>query len=56
MKNSVVWDITPCGSCNKRLFGGTCRVHIRSVLRLLVIAGVVPNSPILVTLIIEAIR
>jgi hypothetical protein len=23
MKNGVFWDVTPCGSCNKRRFGGT---------------------------------
>jgi hypothetical protein len=22
-KNGVFWDITPCGSCKKRRFGGT---------------------------------
>jgi hypothetical protein len=23
MKNVVFWDVTPCGSCKKRRFGGT---------------------------------
>jgi hypothetical protein len=23
MKNAVFWDITPCGSCKNRRFGGT---------------------------------
>jgi hypothetical protein len=23
MKNDVFWDVTPCGSCEKRRFGGT---------------------------------
>jgi hypothetical protein len=23
MKNGVVWDVTPCGSCKNRRFGGT---------------------------------
>jgi hypothetical protein len=23
MKNGVFWDITPCGSCKNRRFGGT---------------------------------
>jgi hypothetical protein len=23
MKNGVFWDVTPCGSCKKRRFGGT---------------------------------
>jgi hypothetical protein len=40
MKNGVFWDVTPCGS-----------VH-----RLLVTASVVPSSPILVTLMKEALR
>jgi hypothetical protein len=23
MKNGVFWDVTPCGSCENRCFGGT---------------------------------
>jgi hypothetical protein len=23
MKNGVFWDVTPCGSCHNRRFGGT---------------------------------
>jgi hypothetical protein len=23
MKNAVIWDVTPCGSCKNRRFGGT---------------------------------
>jgi hypothetical protein len=23
MKNDVFWDVTPCGSCKNRRFGGT---------------------------------
>jgi hypothetical protein len=23
MKNAVFWDVTPCGSCKNRCFGGT---------------------------------
>jgi hypothetical protein len=49
MKNYVFWDVTPCGSCNNKLF-------FRSVRRLLVTANVVPSSPILVTLMMEALR
>jgi hypothetical protein len=41
MKNGVFWDVTPCGSCKNR--------------RLLIIASVVPSSPILVTLMKEAL-
>jgi hypothetical protein len=26
MKNVVFWDVTPCGSCKNRRFGGTCRL------------------------------
>jgi hypothetical protein len=39
MKNGVFWDVTPCSS----------------VRRLLVTANVVPSSPILVTLMMEAL-
>jgi hypothetical protein len=55
-KNGVFWDVTPCGSCKSRCFGGTWNhlVFLRSVRRLLVAACVVPSSPILVTLIKEA--
>jgi hypothetical protein len=27
MKNGVFWDVTPCGSCKNRRFGGTQRLH-----------------------------
>jgi hypothetical protein len=47
MKNGVFWDVTPCGSCNL--------VFLRSVRRLLVTISVVPSSPILVTLMKEAL-
>jgi hypothetical protein len=47
MKNDVFSDFTPCGSCKNRRFGRTCR--------LLVTANVVPSSPILVTLMKEAL-
>jgi hypothetical protein len=40
MKNGVLWDVTPCGS----------------VCRLLITASVVPSSPILVTLVKEALN
>jgi hypothetical protein len=23
MENGVIWDVTPCGSCKNRCFGGT---------------------------------
>jgi hypothetical protein len=41
MKNGVFWDVTACGSC--------------SVRGLVVTASVVPSSPIVVTLIKEAL-
>jgi hypothetical protein len=44
MKNGVFWDVTPCGSSNRRTL-----VFLRSVRRLLVAASVVPSSPIPVT-------
>jgi hypothetical protein len=59
-KNSIVWVVTPCDSCKDRRFGGTYRLYhqivvfLRSLIRLLVTANV-PSSPILVTLMIEAI-
>jgi hypothetical protein len=46
MKNGVFLDVTPCGSC---------KVFLLSVRRLLVTARVVPSSPILVTLMKEAL-
>jgi hypothetical protein len=51
MKNAVFWDVTLCGSCNNRHIGAMYRLHLhrflRRVHRLLVIANVVPSSPIL---------
>jgi hypothetical protein len=29
MKNVVFWDVTPCGSCKNRHFGGKHRHHIK---------------------------
>jgi hypothetical protein len=60
-KNVFFWDVTPCGSCKNRRFGGTERLHtryeeiLRSERRLLVTANVVSSSPILVTLMMEAL-
>jgi hypothetical protein len=54
MKSAVLCDVTPCGSCKNRRIGGTYRLHLRSVLQLLVTAKV-PSSPILFTLKMEAI-
>jgi hypothetical protein len=30
MKNCVIWDVTPCGSCKNRRFGGTYRLLLSS--------------------------
>jgi hypothetical protein len=27
MKNAIFWEVTPCGSCKNRRFGGTQRLH-----------------------------
>jgi hypothetical protein len=56
MKNGVFWDDTPCGACYNRRFGATSRLHHRSVRRLLLTANVVPSSPILVLVMMEALR
>jgi hypothetical protein len=29
MKNTVFWDVTPCGSCKNRRFGGSYRLFMR---------------------------
>jgi hypothetical protein len=50
VKNAVFWDFMPCGSC-KKVFDF---VFLRSMRRLLVTANV-PISPILVTLMTEAL-
>jgi hypothetical protein len=69
MKNAVFWDMAPCGSSENRRFGGTYRLHhqsekdqrawnnvSRNTQRASVpTSNVVASSPILVTLIIEAI-
>jgi hypothetical protein len=61
MKIGVFWDVTPCGTCKNRRFGGTSRlvhqadIFLRSVCRLLVAACVVPISPILNVIVITPI-
>jgi hypothetical protein len=65
MKNAVFREVATCGSCKNRCFGRTYRLRHQSdknrrarnnisVLRLLVTTNVVPSSPILVTLMMEA--
>jgi hypothetical protein len=69
MKNDVLWDVTPCGSCENRLFEEridsiirakrireletTLAAFLRSVLQLLVTAKAIPSSLIVFTLIKE---
>jgi hypothetical protein len=56
MKNVVFWDVTPPGSCKNRRIGGTYSLyHQGDNNRLLVTANIVPSSPILVTLMMEAL-
>jgi hypothetical protein len=64
MKNGVFWDVTPCGSVrtdvSEELSASFARVtsdliFLRSVRQMLVTASVVPSSPILVTLMKEAL-
>jgi hypothetical protein len=54
-KNAVFCVVTQCDSYKNRRFGGTYHLYLRSVLQLLVTANVIVSSPILVTLMIEAI-
>jgi hypothetical protein len=50
LKNAVFWEVTSCGSCKNRRFGGTCHV-----IQLLVTGNFVPMSLILVTLMMDVI-
>jgi hypothetical protein len=69
VKNPVFWDVGLCGSYKNRRFGGTgasiirvtrtgelgpAATFLRSVLRLLLTANVFRNSPIFVTMMMEA--
>jgi hypothetical protein len=49
MKNGVFWDVTPCGSCKKY------KVSIFAQRASVASYGYVPRSPILVTLMMEAL-
>jgi hypothetical protein len=49
VKNVIVWDVMPCGSCKSRRFGGTYCFHHQGDKNH-------PSSPILVTLMMEAVR
>jgi hypothetical protein len=52
MKKAVFWNLTPCDSCRNRC---SDIVFFGNVRRLLVTDNVVPISPILVTLMMEAL-
>jgi hypothetical protein len=56
-KNAFFWDVTPRGSGRNRRLGGTYRLH-HQVIRIgeIVTANIVSSSPILVILMMEAIR
>jgi hypothetical protein len=58
MKNGVFWNVTPLGSFKNRRFGGSYRdfVFLLSVRQSLVTASVVSSSPIIVTLMKEALH
>jgi hypothetical protein len=47
---AVFWDVTPCGSCENRSFGGKYRIH-----QLLVTANFISSSLIHFSLMMEAI-
>jgi hypothetical protein len=47
LQNGVFWDVTPCGSCKNRPLTAQ-RASVASY-------GYVPSSPILVTLMMEAL-
>jgi hypothetical protein len=66
MMNAVFWDVTSCGSCRNRRFGGDCFLHLQGRKNqqarnnvsssLLLSANVVPRQQALPTLKMEAIR
>jgi hypothetical protein len=47
VKNAVFWDVTPCGSCKNRF--------LLRILRRLLVSANLSGSPILVTLMMEAL-
>jgi hypothetical protein len=53
VKNAVLWDVTPCGACKNRCFGGTYCLHHQVDNRQ---GRNNVSSPILVTLMMEAIH
>jgi hypothetical protein len=59
MKNGAFWDVTPCAlvrtDVSEELSASIIRVFVRSLRRLLTTSNVVPSSPILVTVMKEAL-
>jgi hypothetical protein len=55
MKNAVFWNMTPCGSCKNRRFGGMYRLHDHGEKNQRARNNVSSNLLILFTLMIEAI-
>jgi hypothetical protein len=65
VKKAAFWDVTTCGYCKNRRFGGKFRLHhqdeqneitkknVSSMLQLLDTVNVVPSSSILITQIME---
>jgi hypothetical protein len=59
MKNAMFWDVTPCGSCENRRFGGTSNIGMKGISELgntlavtsmfyaFVSANIVPSSLII---------
>jgi hypothetical protein len=67
LKNAIFCDVMLCSSCKNWCFGGTRRLHhqgdknwwttiLCSMCQLLVTTNIVPSSPILVTLMREALH
>jgi hypothetical protein len=66
MRNAVFWDVTPRASCKNRRFGERyhlChqddkdwRIFLLCVLQMLVTANVVLSTPIIFTVMMEAIQ
>jgi hypothetical protein len=64
IKNAVFWDVTPCGPCKNRRFGGTHCPHHQSdknqrarnmhCASVTISSNVIPSSPILFALMMEA--
>jgi hypothetical protein len=45
MKNPVFWDVTPCGSCKNRRFGGTLRILTASVTISQILVALMKEAP-----------